>query len=562
MPLIGKEDTIDNEKKKKHSRRGLSPAAIAAVILAALLLGSALGAVLYLNNAMRSMNTVYPGVSVNGVELSNLTHEEAEKVLTELEEGAYRGYSVSVKLPMNTTLSVSVEDVNLQLHIEDALNAAWDYGRSGSWFQRLTAYVRHRYFAATAELSAPTSRSLDEAALKSLVGDTVTALNDKLVRSSYRIGKYSINILKGAFAMNVDEGKIIEVLRAAILDADPTPIVYEQELKTDEGVDLERLHAELCHESVSSVYDPATGQGTPSEQGLDFDLEEAKKLWAAAAYGETVAIPLITSEPEMSQDELNALLFRDVLGEKSTSLAGSTQNRINNVTKACEKLSAVTLQPGETFSYNDCLGQRNAENGWWTAGAYVDGQVVEEYGGGICQVSSTLFVACLLSDVKINTRSCHYFPVSYLPAGYDATVSWGGPEYKFTNDREYPIRIHAFVENGSVTVQLIGTDLEHNTVELCSSDIEELEAEDKTMVDNAGNVVTVGYRVTIWCKVYDADGKLIKGGNGDYHKYYSVYNYHTEDIEAKLAKKSEDVPEISDTPIFPEEDGGGEEIWW
>ena len=519
----------------------MSPTAMAAILLVCLLLGALGGAVLYFNSAMLSTDTIYPGVSVNGVELSNLTYAEAEKVLTELEEGAYAGYSVSVRMPMNTSLHVNCEDVALTLHIADALSAAWDYGRTGGWGERMLCYMRHRYFGAIASLEAPTSRTLDEAALQSLVHESVTTLNNKLVKSSYRIGKYSVNVLKGAYAMQVDEAAITEALRSAILDADPTPIVYEQELKTDEGVDLEKLHGELCRESVSSVYDPATGQGTPSQEALYFDLDEAKALWAAAEYGETVAIPLVRTPPARSQAELNAMLFRDVLGEKSTSLAGSTQNRINNVAKACEKLSAVILQPGETFDYNACLGERSAENGWWTAGAYVDGEVVEEYGGGICQVSSTLFVACLLGDVKINTRSCHYFPVHYLPAGLDATVSWGGPEFRFTNDTEYPIRIHAFVENGSVTVRLIGTAEEVKRVEICSSNIEELEAEDKTMVDQSGKVVTVGYRITIWCKVYDEAGNLLKGGNGEYHKYFSVYNYHQEEIEAKLATQEEEV---------------------
>ena len=541
-PQGGREATIDNnKKKKKRSRRSGSPAVIALIILICLLLGAAGGTLLYLNSGMQSLDTVYPGVSVNGVELSNLTRAAAEKILTELEQGAYANYSVSVRMPLNTTLTLTEADVGLELHIDDALHAVWDYGRSGSWFSRLMTYVRHRYFGAHADLTAPAGRTLDEEKLNAFVRSGVADMNKKVIKSSYRVNKNNVKAVKGAYAIQVDEDKIAEALREAVLDADPTPIVYEQELRIDESIDWEQLRTELYRESISSVYDPAAGQGTPSQDGVDFDSEAAKKLWAAAKYGETVTIPLERTPPELSQEELNAMLFRDVLGERSTSLAGSTQNRINNVTKACELLSAVTLQPGETFSYNDCLGERNAENGWWTAGAYVDGEVVEEYGGGICQVSSTLFVACLLSDVKINTRSCHYFPVHYLPAGYDATVSWGGPEYKFTNDKEYPIRIHAFVENGSVTVQLLGTDSDHNTVEICSSAIEEVEAEDKTMVDINGNVVTTGYRITIWCKVYDGYGNLIKGGNGDYHRYFSVYNYHQEEIEAKLARQEEEV---------------------
>lgn len=522
-------------------------------------LGASGVGVYYLDDGMKSMDTVYPGVSVNGVELSNLSYSEAENVLTKLEEGAYESFAIPVRLPLDTAFQVTVEDVGLELHIRDAVDAAWSYGREGKWVERLKCYISHRYMGATAELEAPTSRSMDEEALRILVRENVASLNRKILRSGYRVGKYSVNVLKGAYNMRLDENQLFEVLRAAVLDADPTPVVYEQAVQTDEGVDLEKLHTEICRESVSSVYDPATGRGTPSQKGLYFDLEAAKALWAAAEYGETVAIPLVVTEPEMTEEELNALLFRDVLGEKSTSLAGSSANRISNVAKACEKLSAVVLQPGETFSYNDCLGERNAANGWLPAGAYVDGEVVEEYGGGICQVSSTLFVACLLGDMKINTRSCHYFPVAYLPAGLDATVSWGGPEYKFTNDRDYPVRINAYVSGGYVTVQLIGTDLEHNSVEICFSNIDEVPAEDKTMVDIYGNVVSVGYRVTIWCKVFGPDGNLIKGGNKDYHKYFSVYNYHPEDIEAKLAKKPDS--EVNGE-IFPQETNIIEDIWW
>ncbi len=538
----------------------MRPGLLAGLILTLLLLGVLGGLLLYLNGQMRDADTVYPGVSVNGVELSNLSYSEAEKVLRELEEGAYAGFSVSVSMPMDTTLTVTAEQVGLQLHIQEALDAAWNYGRDGRWYERLLCFIRHRYLGAWAELDAQTGRSLDDGALRALVHESVADLNSKLVRSGYRIGKYSINVLKGAYAMQVDEEKIVEVLRAAVLDADPTPIKYEQSLTTDEGVDLEALHTELYRESVSSVYDPLTGRAAPSQKGLDFDLEEAKRLWAAASYGEVVAIPLLSTEPELTQEELNALLFRDVLGEKTTSLAGSSANRINNVAKACEMLSAVTLLPGETFDYNACLGERTAENGWYLAGAYADGQVVEEYGGGICQVSSTLFVSCLLADVKINTRSCHHFPVGYLPAGQDATVSWGGPEYRFTNDTAYPLRINAFVspDRLSVTVQLVGTDLYHNRVEICTSEISQVEAEDKTMVDNNGNVVSIGYRVTIWCKVYGPDGTLLKGGDGKYRNYYSFYNYHPEEIEAKLATPTEELPGAGDGY-----DGGGfDEIWW
>ena len=116
----------------------------------------------------------------------------------------------------------------------------------------------------------------------------------------------------------------------------------------------------------------------------------------------------------------------------------------------------MILLPGETFSYNDVLGERTADKGYQPAGAYSDGEVVEQLGGGICQVSSTLFAAVLHTDLEIITRANHSMPVSYLPMGMDATVSWGGPEFKFKNNFAYPIKISASYSGGTITFKILG----------------------------------------------------------------------------------------------------------
>lgn len=96
--------------------------------------------------------------------------------------------------------------------------------------------------------------------------------------------------------------------------------------------------------------------------------------------------------------------------------------------------------PGETFSYNQVVGQRTKAAGFKEAPAYLNGKVVQEYGGGICQVSSTLYNAVLYANLEITERTNHGFKPSYVKPGLDATVSWGGPDFKFTNNRNYPIK--------------------------------------------------------------------------------------------------------------------------
>jgi vancomycin resistance protein YoaR len=114
---------------------------------------------------------------------------------------------------------------------------------------------------------------------------------------------------------------------------------------------------------------------------------------------------------------------------------------VNNIALAAKKIDGVILNPGEEFSYNGTVGQRTESAGFKKAGAYANGKVVQELGGGICQVSSTLYCAVLYANLEITDRTCHYFPVDYLPSGLDATVSWKSPDFKFKNNRDYPIKL-------------------------------------------------------------------------------------------------------------------------
>ena len=242
------------------------------------------------------------------------------------------------------------------------------------------------------------------------------------------------------------------------------------------------------------MYDPETEAATEHVNGIDFDMDEAKRLWEEADYGDVVRIPIIVTEPEITTEKLNSMLFADCLGQKSTSLAGSSSNRINNVRRAAAAINGIVLNPGDSFSYNTALGQRTTASGYLPAGAYSGGEVVQEVGGGICQVSSTLYYSALLANLKITDRLCHYFGVSYVPPGLDATVSWPSPDFRFVNNRDYPIRIEAAVENGSVYVKLWGTDVDGSYVQMTYSTYE-----------TEGGFGAITYR-----NVYSAAGALLR----------------------------------------------------
>ena len=200
----------------------------------------------------------------------------------------------------------------------------------------------------------------------------------------------------------------------------------------------------------------------PGAYGYRFDMAKARKLINKADFGETLYIPMELEEPEIFGDKV---YFRDVLGHCETKHTDD-ENRNHNLTLACASMNGIILQPGETFSYNDTLGQRTKENGYRRAGAYSGWELVQSYGGGICQGSSTLYCAALYADLEIVQRKNHGYKVGYLDAGLDATVNWGGPDFQFRNNTHFPVKIAAEVSDGFVKVTILGTEERDYYVEM------------------------------------------------------------------------------------------------
>ncbi len=327
---------------------------------------------------------------------------------------------------------------------------------------------------------------------------------------------------------------------AVLLASDYRDIEFADTDVEERELDIQSLYDSVYAEPLSAEYDPEAHAATESVTGVSFDMDEAKKLWDEAEYGATVEIPLIKTEPEVTTEYLNSILFRDCLSQKSTTLYGSSSNRINNITLADQSLNSVVVNPGESLSYNKALGRRTAEAGYLAAGAYSAGQVVYEIGGGICQGSSTLYYCALLANLQIDNRVCHMFPVAYLPPGMDATVSWPTPDFKFTNNRPYPIRIEAYVNAGELTIKLWGTDTDGSYVEMTYGTWFIY-----TDAEHPGEAT--GYKAASYRWVYASDGTVVSKKLEDYSTYY----YHKEEEEEPEETPTDPTPPPTDPNAPP-----------
>ena len=181
---------------------------------------------------------------------------------------------------------------------------------------------------------------------------------------------------------------------------------------------------------------------------------------------EEYTIPLKITVANKTISDLGEEAFPDLLATYSTTFSTSNTNRSTNIRLAVNKINGVVVMPDKQFSYNAVLGQRTASAGYKSAAVYVSGRVENGIGGGICQVSSTLYNTALRANLEIIKRSNHMFATGYVPLSTDATVSWGGPEFIFKNSRKYPIKIVSKVNGGKITADIYGCKEETEYEEL------------------------------------------------------------------------------------------------
>ncbi len=206
---------------------------------------------------------------------------------------------------------------------------------------------------------------------------------------------------------------------------------------------------------------------TPETAG--FTLDKSKVYDAALAAftnSETGQIPVIVDKKKVPDDEL--LDINEIRSEFTTRFSTGKVSRTNNIRLAAKAIDGLVLAPGEQFSFNKTVGRRTVEGGFMVAGVYKNGKHDVDIGGGICQVSTTLYNASLFANLKIVRRSNHSMPVPYVPLGRDATVDYGSADLMFENNTDKPIAVSSSVSGGQVTFRILGKKDSETTIKLVS----------------------------------------------------------------------------------------------
>lgn len=481
--------------KKPRGSRSRKVWIIVAVIVAALCVALLAGSLIVANR-----DTIFPKVTVNGTDVAGMTQEQAAETIRAAGWDDPDAAVLTIVFPGEETFAVSARETGFTATADEAAQAAWEYGRSGNILSNFFTYLRCA--VSGKEMRDELSTGVDEAALRARVETEIGELNLDLSEGNIEIDEEEsiLKVVKGASLITIDPEEVLSTILDALQQHQYGEVTYRVQSKDEaDKVSMQELYDAVCTGPVNAGYDTETKEITEGKPGVEFDVAEAQRLWDAAAVGDTVRIPVTLTEPELESVDG---LFGDKLAAKTTSLSGSSYNRINNVKLAAQHIDGVILEPGDSFSYNQTVGQRTKANGFLEAGAYANGQVVQEVGGGICQVSSTLYYCTLISNLKITARTNHYFTVGYIEPGMDATVSWGAPDFQFKNNRTFPIKLRAYVSNGSLTVEIWGTDVDGSYVKM--------------------DYTVSGLTATTYRSVYDKNGNLLSKTQ----EATSVYHTH------------------------------------
>ena len=408
---------------------------------------------------------IISGVSIKGIDVSNLSVEEAKETL--------QNY-INENLPENITLvhndyetSIPLSALNVNFDIDSAVNQAYEIGKSSNIFENSFIALKTKIDPIDIELSA----TLDEEQLRTALNDISSKLPDTVIESGYYIEGNDLIVTKGSEGNVVNVDQMCTYIKSGIsnLTLKNRTLDIATVSKQPSAIDIEKIYNEIYKQPVDAYYTQDPFAVYPSENGLDFaiSLDEAKEMLLEDK--SEYVIPLQTLYPNVTTNMIGTEAFPDMLSTYSTRYSTSDRDRTTNLQLAAEKINGTVLMPGETFSYNQVVGERTIAAGYKEAPIYVEGEVVDGLGGGICQITSTLYNAVLYANLEIVERSNHQFVPSYVTASRDATVVYGSIDFKFKNNRDYPIKIVCSVSGGIARFDIYGlrTDNEYE-VEISS----------------------------------------------------------------------------------------------
>lgn len=368
---------VDKKKPKKTFK-------IYAIIFFLLVLSILGGFLIHRYSKVKSFdNLIYPGVSIEGIDLSGKTKEQSKKLIEEKYWNKILNKKINVKVN-DKTYTLKYSKLNSTSNLDKMITDAFSYGKNLNLFEKYNI------------------------------------INDKKGKKfdlKFEYDKKAID----SFVSNIDK-----------------------------DVKVNPVNASLSLNNGSFTITPGTNGKRLNKDKLQKDIISTI---TAENFNDVTKIAVINIiNPEITEDKLS--LVNTKIGTYSTDYSGSQSGRKTNVELATKAVNGTLLMPGDVFSFNDTVGDTTGDKGYKEAPVIINNKLVPGFGGGVCQVSTTLFNAVDTTNLKSTERHNHSLEVHYVPKGRDATIAFGSLDYKFKNTLSSPVYIEAITKNGQVTFNI------------------------------------------------------------------------------------------------------------
>lgn len=518
---IGKiEGTVENrrvgniqvEPKKKLNK---------ALIITAIVLGIIV-IVMVVFALVNKLNTnVYSNVCINGIDMGGKSEQEVVNLIKSLGE-QFKKKTISIKHEGKVVMEITPDSIDMSLDEQKTANSVMSYGRTENLVVNNVTILKTLF----KEVEIAPAYIYSEAKLTNIATEITSGIEGRVQDDSYSVDEenYVLVITKGKSGKDI----VMEDFKSDILDALKDNATTEYSLKLQERkpneLDIDVVHAKVCRQAKDAYVDETVKPVVyhKHEMGISFDKEKLRETLSKSenqAEGKIIRFKLTATEPKVKIQDITKNIYKDKLASHTSSYVTSDSNRASNLVLGASMLNGTIVMPGETFSFNATMGDCGlSSRGFKPAAVFKAGKVVQEVGGGICQISSTLYMAVLYANLDIVSRSNHALPVGYVPVSLDATVYYPYLDFKFKNTRDYPIKIVATTTSSrKLTIAIYGTKQEKEydielTSWITSSIPSKVERQyDKTLAKGKTKVIqsgSAGY-TSVAYKTVKYNGKVI-----------------------------------------------------
>jgi vancomycin resistance protein YoaR len=507
---------------------------IAAITLVTLLLST----ITILNSSK-----VFSGVYVGKMPIEKATKETAYSTLQHVYSDKQQNSTLHISAGQKN-FEKKYSDLLVTYDVKQAVEKAYVIGRNGNYINRMYDIVNTKFNNKTISISI----DIDPKSVEALVNSIYNGVFVETKQHSLNITNDNLCIKSGHNGTTIDKKDTISKITQSIKNDKNEPIDINLITIPPAPLDLEENYKKVfvqVKDASIKTSDNGIHTVAPHITGKDIDKTSLSNIIKEIENkpDSEFNLPIKSINPQITTNQIYDQILSDVISSSTTYFNRDSTNNANrgsNIELASAKINGTILNPGETFSFNKVVGQRTPEKGYKPAKTYADGKMVTDYGGGICQVSSTLNRAVLYADLSIVERHNHMFQIGYIPLGLDAAVSYGDCDYKFKNSSKWPIKITCYVSSDdSIVFDIISkNDNTNKKVDITTKTIAQIPFSEKVIDDSTLEKGTsyisekglLGYVVETY-KTVTENNTVVKSGltyTSNYNPYSQVIRKSTQ----------------------------------